>query len=227
MHARLPRCAARAGHAVPGRGQVHLPQGRQEVEEALQGQRTHLPGKEVQQEGLLRLLQRPHLGTGQAGIQVHPVQVADSQKVPQAATSGLRREPSGQPRPPASSRRLRRQRQRHPREPNGLLPGTSASGPGLSPRGGKSVGPAAARRVQDGLSGRLRADEGDRSWLVRQGADGGTQEDEAHLRHEGHQEGAGYGRRGHRLGADGEARVRDRVQPPVLGWTSLLLPGVL
>ena len=45
----VPRRAGGSRDAVSGRGPQHLPAGRSPLEEALQGQRTHLPGQEVQQ----------------------------------------------------------------------------------------------------------------------------------------------------------------------------------
>ena len=41
----------------------------------------------------------------------------------------------------------------------------------------------------------------------------------------GDQEGAGHRRRGHRLGSDREARLRDGEQPSLPRWPPLLLPG--
>lgn len=60
----------------------------------------------------------------------------------------------------------------------------------LLPRSGREPGAGHAATV---LHHRLRSDPRDRPRQLRQGADGGAAQDEAHLRHEGHQEGPGHG----------------------------------
>lgn len=57
------------------------------------------------------------------------------------------------------------------------------------------------------------------------GANGRTETYEARVRHESYQEGVGDRRRGHRLGSNREARVRDRVQSSVPGGIAFLLPN--
>ncbi len=62
-------------------------------------------------------------------------------------------------------------------------------------------------------AGRLRAAAGDRTWQLRQGADGRAEAHEAHLRHEGHQEGARQRRRGERRSkSDSHKRKRLWIQ---------------
>ena len=48
LHCSVPRRAGGSRNAVPGRGPQHLQARRPALEEAVQGQRPHLPGQEVQ-----------------------------------------------------------------------------------------------------------------------------------------------------------------------------------
>ena len=91
--ARVPRRAARARPPLLRRGPQHLPPRRPQVAEDVQGERAHLPGQAVQQEGLLCLLRGPDLGPGPPGLQMHQLQDVDTQEVPQTVPRPLRRLP--------------------------------------------------------------------------------------------------------------------------------------
>ena len=80
-----PRAPARPWPALLRRGQEHLQARGEAVAQDVQGERPHLPGQEVQQEGLLCPLPRSDLGPGATGLQVHPVQDTDTQEVSQTA----------------------------------------------------------------------------------------------------------------------------------------------
>ena len=59
------------------------------MEEDVQGERSHLPGQEVQQEGFLRPMSRQDLGSRAARLQVYPVQDPDTQEVSQTSEDTL------------------------------------------------------------------------------------------------------------------------------------------